>query len=348
MEIKLVMKKQLDNEINDNLLQMPIDQFGRYFIVAQAIKELAKQNNQKSFKILDIGGYKGEIHRFFSSDEASVTVMDLNDSSDKNYVKGSALDIPFDDNSFDYVVSFEVFEHIPRSSRQKYIEEAMRVSKGTFILTAPFSGDGNVVSKSEVYVNSFWKVMHKEDHKWLQEHIQYKIPKESELESILGENRLNFVKIGNNDLVLWNMMLSFNYLTTLFRGDGLNSDVQSFYNQNATVLESGSSAYYRYIYVIGKGAEIIKSKNKKQITESEKVDKINQLTNKVFSSIALDVKSALNDKQLEIHKVSKMLEERIKMYDSLAQELESIKKIVFFYKRLLPIGLINKLKRFLG
>lgn len=330
---------------NQDLLAMPVDQFGRYGIVAQKIKELAKSKGQGQITILDIGGYKGEIHRFFNKTDASITVLDLYESNDKNYVKGSALDMPFKDNSFDYVVSFEVFEHIPRIDRTKYVEEAMRVSKGTFILTAPFSGDNDQVLKSEEYVNSLWKSMHGEDHRWLQEHIVYKTPKEKELEDILTDKKLDYKKIGNNDLILWNMMLSFNYLTTLFRDSGLNPEVQSFYNKNAEILESNTDAYYRYIYVIGTDSSILGEEKGASISVAEKRDKTNQLINKLFISTSRDIKESFATKQLELDRVAKELEQRIKMYDSLNKEFENTRKALPAPKRTLPVKIIQKTKQ---
>lgn len=341
MDIKTT--KNIDDD--QSLLSMPIDQFGRYGIVAQKIKELVKAKGQKKVTILDVGGYKGEVHRFFNENEALITVLDLFESNEDNYVKGSALDMPFEDNSFDYVVSFEVFEHIPRDDRVKYIEEATRVSKGTFILTAPFSGVDDEVLKSEEYVNNLWKSMHGENHIWLHEHILYRTPKEVELEDILKDKKLSYKKIGNNDLVLWNMMLSFNYLTTLFRGSGLNPDVQRFYNQNAEVLESNSDAYYRYIYVIGTDAALLEGEKNIQVSSTEKIEKTNQLINEVFLSISKDIKKSLDSKQSELDKAAKELELRIQMHDSLNKELENAGKALDAYKRMLPVKIVQKTKQ---
>lgn len=331
-------------DYDQKLLTIPIDQFGRYSIVAQKIKTLMKIKNQKKVSILDIGGYKGEIHQFFEKSEATITILDLPDNDEKNYIKGSALDLPFKDDSFDYVVSFEVFEHIPRDDRKKYIDEAIRVSKGIFILTAPFAGINNEVGKSEEYVNSLWKNMHAEDNRWLQEHISNKIPTEKELEDILKDRKMIYRKMGNNDLMLWNLMLSFNYITTLYRGNGLNPDVQLFYNQNTDVFESNADSYYRYIYIIGDDASLLKDENCVKSSRIEKRDMVNQLINKIFIAISTDIKENFDKKQIELDKVAKELEVRIAMYDSLYKEYESIYKILNKYKNTIAFKITKRMK----
>lgn len=51
----------------------------------------------------------------------------------------SALDLPFDDGRFDTITSWEVLEHIPRNTEDKYFSEIFRVLKpgGSFYLSTP-------------------------------------------------------------------------------------------------------------------------------------------------------------------------------------------------------------------
>lgn len=52
---------------------------------------------------------------------------------------GSAIDLPFSDQSFDTVVSWEVIEHIPKDTKNKMFSEVQRVLKkdGIFYLSTP-------------------------------------------------------------------------------------------------------------------------------------------------------------------------------------------------------------------
>ena len=103
-------------------------------------------NKIKMGKTLNVGGADGYqsflINTIFGCD---VTTLDVNKSSlkiaEKKYglkIKlGSALNLPFEDNSFDTVICIETIEHIEGSER--VISELKRVSrKNTIISTESF------------------------------------------------------------------------------------------------------------------------------------------------------------------------------------------------------------------
>lgn len=325
-----------------NNITIPSDQYGRYHTAASLIKEVANLKKLKKITILDVGGYKGETHRFFSTDEAEITVLDLYDSKAKNYTKGSALAIPFEDNNFDFVVSFEVFEHIPRDKRNIFIEECDRVSKEAFVMTAPFSGDKNEVLYSEERVNDLWKYMHKQNHPWLSEHIQFVTPKQYELETILDNKKLHYSSVGDNELLFWNLMISLNYLTTLFRSNGLNPKIQEFYNLNKEDIESNSEVYYRHIYLVSQDEHVIKEiKNTQaQAETSDPRDRqkiVAELINKIFLQIARDIKASDGKHKQELSRLSSELENRIKIYDDLKAEYDKLTKYT-------PMSIARKLK----
>ncbi len=57
-----------------------------------------------------------------------------------DFCVGNAIDLPFEDNKFDSIVSWEVIEHIPKFTEDKMFKEAARVLKknGVFYLSTPF------------------------------------------------------------------------------------------------------------------------------------------------------------------------------------------------------------------
>jgi hypothetical protein len=304
----------------DALLRIPFDQYGRYLMVSNTIKELASLKKQKKFTILDVGGYNGSLHYFFEKDRAAITILDVYDSKDADYVKGTALKMPFKDNFFDYVVSFEVFEHIPRADREQFIKESLRVSKGSVLLTAPFAGANEEVVDSEKLVNGLWKSIHQKDHQWLHEHIIYKTPKVEELEAILRTQKMPYKKVGNNELLLWNLMQSLTFLTTMYRDSGVSGDVQEFYNQNLQDIESITDKYYRYIFLIGGDSKrSLKSMN--QDSKENDPKKTYELINRIFLSIKEDVAKLKKDWQAAANQVDGLKEQ----VQSLQQEVDAIK-----------------------
>lgn len=93
-----------------------------------------------------------------------VSYKDL--STAKKYVKdkrasfkvGSAINIPFPDKSFDTVVSWEVIEHIPKSTENKMFMEVSRVLKdgGVFYISTPYR---NIISN--ILDPAWWLIGHR-------------------------------------------------------------------------------------------------------------------------------------------------------------------------------------------
>ena len=66
------------------------------------------------------------------------TGVDLNDKNianakarfrDVDFEVGSILDLPYDDGSFDYVLAFDIFEHLSLSAMEQAMSEAMRLAR---------------------------------------------------------------------------------------------------------------------------------------------------------------------------------------------------------------------------
>lgn len=101
-------------------------------------------NSQKN--ILEIGSGKGGLTRYLSQLGHDVTGIDLDfqaikdgrkENGDLPILLASGDTLPFKDQSFDIVISFDVFEHIPDSD--KHLSEVARVLKpdGYYILQTP-------------------------------------------------------------------------------------------------------------------------------------------------------------------------------------------------------------------
>ena len=93
----------------------------------------------KNKKILEVGGGNG----YFSThlDKISdLTVLDISESQLKhnpatNKVVGSVYDIPFEDNTFDIVLSSNLLHHLDKP--ENGLDEMKRVSKDKLILLEP-------------------------------------------------------------------------------------------------------------------------------------------------------------------------------------------------------------------
>ena len=109
----------------------------RYHQVLQLIPK------NKKIKLLDIGCGEGVLLSLIQQKtKASVVGLDpetksFNPINNLKIIKGSAYKLPFKSNSFDYVISTEVIEHLARVN--KYLSEIKRVlkSSGSAIITTP-------------------------------------------------------------------------------------------------------------------------------------------------------------------------------------------------------------------
>lgn len=223
--------------------QVPFDQFSRQY-QANAIINGLRPKGQK-LTILDVGGYKGRTADFLPED--TVTILDLYDVKDKNYVQGSALEMPFEDKSFDYVLSFDVLEHIPAGQRQRFFDECNRVAKFGVVICAPHKTPAN--ERAEAGLNDLYKHLHDKPHEWLREHIEYGIPDFAKLEAYVNKKGLHTARFYSNKVQLWTAMQTAIFINSRYplAAEELTK-VNQFYNQNFRYDGGGSpEASYRLI-----------------------------------------------------------------------------------------------------
>lgn len=124
----------------------------------------------KGKNILDIGcGYGWfEYHSIKKGilKICGIEYRDIDLKTAKKYLKsrkielsvGSAIDLPFKDNQFDTVVSWEVIEHIPQNTENVMLSEIYRVLKknGTAYISTP-----NNTFLSNIFDPAWWLTGHR-------------------------------------------------------------------------------------------------------------------------------------------------------------------------------------------
>ena len=228
----------------EDLLDTPFDQYSRQFQVADIVDKLRK--DKTPLTILDVGGYKGKTTQFFPSDK--VTVLDVFDVDEPNYVKASGLSLPFKDDAFDIVVNFDVLEHIQNKSRQTFINECARVAKVAFFICAPHKTEAN--KKAELELNRIYKQLHGSDHPWLTEHIAFGLPEMQETKKQIKNTGHDVVCLTSNDTLLWTIMQNAIFLNSKYpqaapRLQELNRYYNKQFKQDGAYDEKES---YRIIY----------------------------------------------------------------------------------------------------
>ncbi len=213
-------------------------------------------NNQKNTKIIDLGGHKGITKEFFN--KSDVTILDLYDEHYEGYVQGDATQLTYNANNFDIAVSFDVFEHIPRAKRSKFVQEAIRVSRLGAFIAAPFDDDKSTVSKTEMSANEIYNVIHGKNHAWLKEHIEYKIPKTFEMEALLNQAGIEYVAINTNDLQIWALLQTLTFIAE--KDPGVLKVLKKFereFNSNLEIYDNSPTSSYRKVYFISEDSRLI-------------------------------------------------------------------------------------------
>jgi hypothetical protein len=114
-----------------------LDQVLRYKFIIDYLK---KSKKFQWTKILEIWSWSQGIGKILNIkfdwlDEAAWDYAGLEKSINENmnFTKWTALELPFNDNTYDFVFSLDMLEHIPKDLRIKALEEAIRVGKNVIV-----------------------------------------------------------------------------------------------------------------------------------------------------------------------------------------------------------------------
>ena len=243
----------------DNILatKLPFDQFSRQKIVSYLIDESFRKTTNEKFKIIDIGGHKGKTAEFQPND--AVTILDVYDESYSNYIKGDATKTNFPIDSFDIACSFDVLEHIPQDKRRSFIDEALKISSIGVFLAVPIDIDKKV-STAEVILNNFHINLLGSDHKWLKEHIDYKIPNKKEIIQLAHNSGANLVSTSSNQIGDWQLMQMLLFASSVVPDIvGEVNNINTWYNRNTLFLDSSVDVGYREIIFLSKTKKNVES-----------------------------------------------------------------------------------------
>jgi glycosyltransferase involved in cell wall biosynthesis len=239
-------------EITNSLLksEFAFDQYGRYALIRDIIR-VNRRNNEK-FKILDVGG-RGNILKKFLPDDDVFYVDPFVDSEDQNFIIGDGCALPLENDSFDWVTSADVFEHIPPTKRIKFLVENIRVARLGTILAAPFFSEE--VKQAEINANESYKILSGgADHIWLKEHLKNGLPKENEVENYIKSTGLQFEKFNNNQLFLWETLIGICFNVSNNYTESIKDKFRKFnyfYNTEVYPFDSANPSY-RKVYFIKK------------------------------------------------------------------------------------------------
>jgi glycosyltransferase involved in cell wall biosynthesis len=246
--------KILDGQEQERLLGIPFDQYQRYRLVSDVINKF--RDNGQAFKIIEVGAsIEGNLKRFLPQD--NIYFLDKEyppDYLDKdNYIVADITKTDLDE-TYDFVVAVDTYEHIPEDSREKFVEGLISSSNIATIIAAPFDTPG--VREHEAIANEVYRHTHGTDHRWLQEHISNGLPSLSKTTGIIERCGLKYQVIPSGYLPRWFEMISLYLLT---EGEPkftkAMEELSKFYNKNVYRYDNQDPAY-RQVIVVAKNEDL--------------------------------------------------------------------------------------------
>ena len=171
-------------------------------------------------RILDVGGYisRNEIVRehFVFPDYKSLNIGPAWYSFGQSDFLYDGMRFPFDDNSFDYVISVDTLEHIVKSWRSSHIDEMIRVARKRVVIVVPFCQEGS--STDESYILSLCNQHGIEAPPSLVEHELYGLPLLNDIEDF-AKKHFGKIKYATNRKDYWCIQACMLWNTIALQGN---------------------------------------------------------------------------------------------------------------------------------
>ncbi len=177
----------------------------RYLPIVDSIKKSYKETDT----ILEVGSEITGITTYF---QKTVTGVDVDfDLSKKNKylkpVKGSATDLPFENKSFDFVLSVDMLEHIQPKMRTKAIMEMMRVTRKKMYLAFPM---GKTSEQIDQELHKYFLEKRGQEYPYLLEHVTLGLPDYREVKKVLdSSDEFQIREYNNTNIKLWKLLLKW-------------------------------------------------------------------------------------------------------------------------------------------
>lgn len=275
-------------------MKLLFDQYQRYKN-AQLIIDGLRRHGEK-FRILEVGANEHKnLEKFLTKDTIYYLDIKLSEEklNDEQYILGDATEMTFEDNSFDFIVALDVYEHIIPERRSRFLKELVRVARVGFVIGAPFNDTEGEVHRTEERMNEAYRVLYGHSHPWLEEHIVNGLPDLLEAERLLEKLHISYEMFGHGGLDVWERMM---YMQIMADYDpqllSYFDTVSEYYNETVFCLDYVENSYRKFIVGNKQNREL---KLQRNTGSDKKLGYLNQVYLSLFESVKL--KRNLNQKK---------------------------------------------------
>ncbi|MDR1370516.1 MAG: class I SAM-dependent methyltransferase [Dysgonamonadaceae bacterium] len=214
------------------------------------LANVSKLHRIESPNILEIGSdgfnYLG---KFFP--QARVTPANLYPENLRDlradFIEADAADLNMlENNSYDFVISLAVLEHVPHEKHKAFFGESYRVAKIGVFHAAPF--DEDFVIQAERNVSDHYEMLNGVKHRWIEEHFANGHPSMAYIREILGEIGCDYCVFEHMDIEIWELFYKMQ-LTAQAHGSALSEECGRFYADKLFHHDASEQNVFKHIYI---------------------------------------------------------------------------------------------------
>jgi len=208
----------------------------QYFRFISLSSEILHRAGRTDVSVLDVGGGDGRLAAFIPNASYCLAEPRVNGIS--------GIELPFAADSFDYVVSCHVLEHIPADKRTLFLDQLLSKARRGLILLNPFEVEGTHV---EERLRLFVEITGAE---WAKEHLDCALPRIDDVKNYAFDRGLEISIKPNGTLTT---AAAFVFIDYFAMKSGCYEDwkkVNAFFNEKYTdILDSAQypNAYLIYL-----------------------------------------------------------------------------------------------------
>ena len=181
----------------------------------------------RPISVLEVGSGPQGIAHFLKDMPVVGTDVRFGEKPLKNIrpVMASCIDLPFQENAFDMVVSSDMMEHLPENLRQRAMKEMLRVASRYVVVGFP---SGAIAKTHDLDVAAFLNRRGIKMPIWISEHLEHEYPTSQLVLDGLALDSLHCRIVPNANwrihktLVLLQTSYRFNRLARFLRLDNVN------------------------------------------------------------------------------------------------------------------------------